>query len=55
MNLGYYDKNHISSHQITDTLRETQISNFPKILQILNGYLNRIPFFHLVSNHRHEK
>ena len=36
-------------------LRETQISHFVKILQILNGYLNRIAFFHRVSNWRLEK
>jgi hypothetical protein len=33
-----------------DILRETQISNFLKILQILDGYMQRIPIFHLVSN-----
>ena len=38
-----------------DILRGTQISNFLKILQILNGYLNRIAFLNLVSNHNSEK
>jgi hypothetical protein len=36
-------------------LRETQLSSFLKILQILNGYLNRIVFLNLVSNRMPEK
>ena len=38
-----------------DILRETQISDFLKILQILNGYLEPTAIFHLVSNRRPEK
>ena len=46
-----YSRNHLS----TDTLRETQISNFLKILQILYGYHKFTFGFRLMSNLLTEK
>ena len=38
-----------------DTLRDVQVSIFPKNFQVSNGYLHRIAFLNLVSNRRPEK
>jgi hypothetical protein len=38
------------NHQNTDLLRETQLSNFPKILQILYGYHKFTSGFRRMSN-----
>jgi hypothetical protein len=39
----------------TDTLRDVQVSIFPKNFQVSNGYMQLIAFINLVSNRRPEK
>ena len=42
-------------HRTTDTLRDVQISIFPKIFQVSNGYMKFIGFWWTMSNSRPEK